>query len=148
VATIRDARPGEHEALVALQWRSSLVWESDRDALLSHPDAIEIPVEAITEGRLRVACEDDVLVGFSLVLAPVDGVVELDGLFVDPDAMRRGIGLSLVGDVARRARDAGARRIEVTGNPNALPFYENIGFVVTGDATTRFGAGLRLRLDL
>ncbi len=36
----------------------------------------------------------------------------------------------------------------VTANPNALAFYEETGFVVTGHVDTRFGPGLRMRHDL
>ena len=65
--------------------------------------------------------------------------VELDGLFVAPEWMRRGIGGALVADVVARARAAGARRIEVTANPGAVPFYGRHGFRQTGATETRFG---------
>jgi len=47
--------------------------------------------------------------------------------FVEPDMMRQG---------------------DVIANPNALGFYERVGFVTTGEAATRFGNAPRMTLEL
>jgi GNAT superfamily N-acetyltransferase len=143
---IRDAGPGERQALEALQLRSSLVWEEYRADLLANPDAIEIPPEQMA--RVRVAEDGDEVLGFSLVLEPDRGACELEGLFVEPSVMRGGVGRALVDDAAKRARAEGADRIEVTANPRALAFYERLGFLPSGTVETRFGPGLRMQLPL
>ena len=56
----------------------------------------------------------------------IDGACELDGLFVEPELMGRGIGRELVADVI--ARSEGAMRLNVTANPCAVGFYEKLGF--------------------
>jgi lactoylglutathione lyase len=148
-AWIRDALPDDAVALEALQRRSSDVWEEYRAQLAAHPDAIEPPHRAIAEGRVRVAVDaSQRRLGFSVVLPVENGRCELDDLFVEPDSMGLGIGRLLVDDVARRAAAAGAHEIDVIANPNALGFYERVGFRVTGDASTRFGPGIRMSLDL
>lgn len=86
--------------------------------------------------------------GFSGVLPIEDGRCELDDLFVEPDRMRLGVGRLLVADLASRAADAGARYVDVIANPNALGFYERVGFQASGDVPTRFGRGVRMTLDL
>jgi ribosomal protein S18 acetylase RimI-like enzyme len=53
--------------------------------------------------------------------------------------MRTGVGRELIDDAVRIARERGALRIEVDANPQALPFYEAVGFLTTGEARTRFG---------
>ena len=53
--TFRLAVPTERSALEELQRRASLIWEEDREALLANPDAIELPLEQITDGRTIVA---------------------------------------------------------------------------------------------
>lgn len=53
--TFRLAIAPERSALEDLQRRASLIWEEDREALLAHPDAIELPIEQITTGRTMVA---------------------------------------------------------------------------------------------
>ncbi len=73
------------------------------------------------------------------------GFGELDGLFVEPDLMRGGIGRLLVEDAVTRARaGAGVSRLEVTANPRALGFYERVGFVRVGEVPTQFGPGIRM----
>lgn len=144
--TIRTARGDEHGALVDLMRRSSLVWESQRDQLLGHPEVIEVPASAVAEGRVRVAESGGRLVGFSLVV-PLDAARdELDGLFVDPDAMRAGVGRALVEDLVSSARARGVSRIEVTANPVAMPFYDRLGFVVEGVVETHFAPAPRMHL--
>jgi GNAT superfamily N-acetyltransferase len=146
---IRDARPDERAALEALQRRSSDVWEEYRAQLAAHPEAIALPAEAIAERRVgvAVAAAGDVI-GFA-VLEPVrDGACELDGLFVEPGGLRRGVGRELVADACRRARAAGARRLDVVANPRAVGFYERVGFRAGASVPTRFGPALRMALHL
>ena len=86
-----------------------------------------------------------VRLGFSVVLAAADGACELDGLFVEPGHWGVGVGRALVDDAAGRARAGGALRLEVIANPRAVGFYERVGFVACGQATTRFGPAPRMR---
>jgi GNAT superfamily N-acetyltransferase len=145
---IRDARSAEAAQLEALQRRSSDVWEQYRDALAAHPDAIELPASFIDRGWVRVAVDGtDGPLGFSVVIPGEGGAHELDGLFVDPDHMFRGIGTALVNDASARASRRGARCLEVTAGP-AQPFYERVGFRQFDTAQTRFGPAVRMRRRL
>jgi len=142
---IRNARQQEANALEALQRRSSDVWQEYREQLAAHPDAIEFPQHFIDRGWTRVAVlGDNTPVGFSVVIPSEAGAHELDGLFVEPDHMRRGIGRSLVEDACQRARNDGAHRLEVTVGP-AQAFYEKLGFDVVGAVQTRFAPAVRMR---
>jgi ribosomal protein S18 acetylase RimI-like enzyme len=146
--TIRNAHEREASVLEALQRRSSDVWEAYREQLASHSDAIDVPQHFIDNGWTRVAVIDhDTPVGFSVVIPGPDDAYELDGLFVEPDHMGRGIGRSLVEDACERAREAGAHRLEVTAGP-AQGFYEKLGFGVAGTVETRFARAVRMRRDL
>jgi GNAT superfamily N-acetyltransferase len=145
---IRDAIAGEAQVLEALQRRSSAVWEAYREQLAAHPDAIELPESFIDHGWVRVAVAgDETPVGFSVVIPTDDSVHELDGLFVEPEHMYRGIGRGLVEDASARAADRGATCLEVTAGP-ATRFYEKLGFAVSSEAQTRFGPAVRMRRDL
>ncbi len=97
---------------------------------------------------MRVALDDDgTPIGFS-VLIPGDGRVhELDGLFVEPEHMGRGVGRALVEDALARASADGAERMEVTAGP-AQGFYEKLGFHLVGPTRTRFGPAVRMGRDL
>ncbi len=117
-----------------------------RDQLAANPDAIDLPAEQIEAGLVRVAERDGSPAGFAVLFEPLDGACELDGLFVEPEQMRGGVGRLLVEDARAVAAARGAERIEVVANPQALAFYESVGFAVVGEAETRFGAAPRMAL--
>jgi len=145
---IRDAVPEDLAVLREVFRRSSLSNESDRAKLLAHPEVLELSGAAATEGRVRVAVVDGVILGFATWL-PTVGAVELEDLFVDPDRMRRGIGRSLVQDIATIAANHGADRVEVTASQkNARAFYAKVGFVADDYVQTTFGPAIRMHLDL
>jgi GNAT superfamily N-acetyltransferase len=139
---IRMARPDEREALEALQRRSSLALGEYNEQLEAHPDAIELPIEQIERGEVIVAELNDRLAGFAAVL--IDGdIAELDGLFVEPELWRRGVGAALIDLAVHEARRRGLAMM-VDANPSAKEFYEKSGFTVEGEAQTRFGPALRM----
>jgi GNAT superfamily N-acetyltransferase len=148
VLTLRSAHCSEQRDLEALQLRASIVWGEYSDLILAHPDAIEVPLAQILDGRVCVAERDGTIAGFCVVLRRDDGDAELDGLFVDPAAWRTGIGMLLVCEAERRAALGGANTLHVTANPRAEGFYLACGFAFSGEATTRFGAARTMRKAL
>jgi GNAT superfamily N-acetyltransferase len=134
--------------LEALQRRSSAIWEEYREQLAAHPEAIELPRRFIQNGWVRIAATGDGKpVGFSVVIPGQGDVHELDGLFVEPNRMLRGIGRLLVTDACCRAQNRGANVLEVIAGP-AQGFYEKVGFHVVSSAQTRFGPAVRMRRPL
>jgi len=140
--SIRMARPEEREALEGLQRRASLALGEYREQLEAAPDAIQLPVEQIERGEVIVAELDGRVAGFAAVLIDDDGA-ELDGLFVEPELWRQGIGAALIDIAVHEARRQGLAMM-VIANPSARSFYERCGFTVEGEATTRFGLALRM----
>jgi GNAT superfamily N-acetyltransferase len=136
---IRAAIVAERKDLEALQLRASLGNPGDRDAILANPDAIYLPLEQILEGRVFVAELDGALAGFAAVLPRADGKTELDGLFVEPDRQKHGIGRRLVEHCCNFARQQGSPALHVVGNPHAEGFYLRCGFALVGATNTRFG---------
>ena len=135
---IRHARPDERESLEALQWRASLANEEDRPHLEAHPDAIDLPREQIERGEVLVAEIDGQIAGFAAVVGSA-----LDGLFVEPELWRRGVGAALVEAATHEARKKGLS-LTVIANSAARGFYEKCGFRLEGEAETRFGPALRM----
>jgi N-acetylglutamate synthase-like GNAT family acetyltransferase len=146
--TIRPARSEEQAALEALQRRASLANPNDREALLAHPDAIEVPPAQLAGEHVFVAERAGVIVGFAAVLPREDEGAELDALFVEPDLWKGGIGRALVDHCAGIARARGATFLHVIGNPHAQGFYAACGFQTVGTIATRFGPGLSMRRGL
>ncbi len=142
---IRSARLEEKADLESLQMAASLMWESDRAALLANPEAGDIPEQQFQDDQVFVAERGGELVGLGVVYLRLDGQAELDGLFTRPDQWRSGIGRALVEEALRRAKAWGATHLYVIGNPNAEAFYLALGFVQFGLEKTEFGVGLRMR---
>ena len=140
--SIRPARLEEREALEALQWRASLANAKHREDLLANPDAIVLPVEQFIFGNVFLAEESRAIRGFAILVVD-ETQAELDGLFVEPDHWRRGVGTALVNEAVHRARRLGLT-LTVTAGADARQFYESCGFSVEGEAQTRFGPALRM----
>ena len=146
--TIRPAVASEREPLEALQWRASLNNPHDREALLANPDAIELPLQQIVDGRVFVAELAGQIKGFAAILHRADGSPELDGLFVEPEFWGKGVGRALVEHCTIAAKNAGASYLHVVGNPQAEHFYGTCGFKAYGTERTRFGVGLLMKKAL
>jgi len=147
-AAIRLAAPSERAALEDLQRRAALANPGDRAALLAHPEAIALPLSQIEDGLVFVAGPPEQPLGFSAVLPRPDGNFDLDGLFVDPNLWRGGLGRALVERAALHALEHGASVLHVVGNPHAEGFYLRCGFRQTDISQTQFGTGLLMELAL
>lgn len=103
-----------------------------------------------THQQRRGACrrKDRRIAGFAALLPLDGGACELDALFVEPNRMRSGVGSALIDDARRVARDRGAERIDVVANPQAVAFYQPVGFTTCGRVGTRFGPAPRMTLAL
>ena len=139
---LRPARAPERQELEDLQRRASLANPDDRPHLEAHPDAIELPLAFIERGEVTVAEVDGRVAGFAVVQRH-DGFTELDGLFVEPDLWRQGVGRALVDEATHEARRNGHALLVVAGDAGR-GFYERCGFTLEGSAETRFGPALRL----
>lgn len=136
--TIRLALPSEREELEDLQRRAALALPEYRAMIEADPDAVALPAEQIEDGGVLVAEADGRIVGFA---ALVGG--ELDGLFVEPDLWRNGVGAALVEQATHLARRRGLA-LTVNANPAAREFYERCGFSLEGGTQTRLGPALRM----
>ena len=145
---IRLARITEKPELEGLQLRASLANPGDREALLSNPDAIDLPEQQIRAGWTWVADRAGEILGFAVVVPRADGDFELEGLFVEPSHWRQGIGKWLVDHCVHVSKSAGAVALHVVGNPHASDFYGGCGFTFVETIATRFGEGLRYRKSL
>lgn len=135
---LRLARPEERQELEELQRRASLALPEYREQLEANPDAIHLPLAQIANGQVIVAEVDGRLAGLAAVVGG-----QLDGLFVQPELWRQGIGRALAEFAAHEARRRGYT-LWVIANRGAREFYERCGFSVEGEAKTRFGPALRM----
>jgi GNAT superfamily N-acetyltransferase len=134
---IREARPGEGEALAAIQRDASL-------AALAHifpPELYPFPDEAVRQ-RWRDAVSDPALAVF---VAEEDGAAVgvaacrrewLDGLYVVPASWGEGVGRALHDEALARLRGGGSWRCHLwvlEHNDRARRFYERLGWRENGE---------------
>jgi ribosomal protein S18 acetylase RimI-like enzyme len=142
---IRPARLADLPRLQDIFRRASLSNERDRPALLDNPDVLVLEPDPVASGLTRVAERPDgEILGFALV-ETTGSAAELVDLFVDPDAMRRGVARALIADAVSGLAASDVAELLVTANEHALDFYRAVGFETVGIATTEFGPGIRMR---
>jgi GNAT superfamily N-acetyltransferase len=144
VIHLRDAEPGDAE-LVLRFVRELATYERE-------PDAVEVDAATL---RAQLAAERP---PFSCVIAEVDGEavgfalwfsnystwrgrvgVHLEDLYVTPARRGTGAGSALLREVARRAVETGAVRLEwnvLDWNEPAIAFYRAVGAEPLGEWTT------------
>ncbi|HEY2877512.1 GNAT family N-acetyltransferase [Nocardioides sp.] len=148
VISTRVANDRDLELLRDLYRRSSLSNAGDRANLLASSEALHWTGAGIAGGRTRVATDEGGrILGFATVVS-IDGGLELEDLFVDPDAMRQGVATRLMLEAVTQAAREGEPWIEVTANPHAAEFYASAGFVRVAEEQTLFGPAPRLRRDV
>lgn len=140
--TIRRLGPGDAEAFFALRLRCM------DDAALQFRSAREdVEREGLAHWQARLAADDDRIVGVfgGDRLIGIGGITRdwrvklrhkalLFGMFVDPDATGRGIGLAIVDALIAEARGfvSSLHLTLMADNDRALALYERTGFVVYG----------------
>ena len=119
-------RPEDAATLTTIAFAAKRHWgyperwiESWHDALTVRPDFITTheTYSAVVEGRT---------VGFYALACKGDRM-DLQHLWVLPDAMGQGIGRSLFAHALERARVLGFGVLEIESDPNADGFYERMG---------------------
>lgn len=142
----RPAQPGDIDELGALKLRASLAWGDHVEELLALPEARIFPPPHLPFAI--VAELDRAIAGFATLLPPTNGEAEVEDLFVDPQAWRKGVGRTLMAALESRALALGARSLHVVANNRALPFYRSVGFETVGTIATRFAPAPEMRKAL
>jgi GNAT superfamily N-acetyltransferase len=149
---LRPARPGEAAPLSALALRSKGHWGYDAAFLDACREELTLRDDRLAARRTVVAeLPDGRIVGFR-TLEGRPPVGELGMMFVDPDAIGRGIGRALIADLLAEARASGFRLITIDADPHAEAFYlaqgaVRVGATPSGSIPGRVLPRLELRLS-
>ena len=124
--TIRSPRPGDLEAVIAMEAASfSDPWADDALEQELTPDRLRLPLVAELEGRLM---------GYLMAWKIVDQLHILN-IASDPEFRRRGVGTALLAAAAVMAQEMGLTDITLEvrqSNAAARSFYQGHGFTTTG----------------
>lgn len=148
---LRPARPGEAALLSDLALRSKGHWGYDADFLAACREELTLRDDELAGRRTTVAELDGTVAGFvTLEGEPPSG--ELGMLFVDPAAIGRGIGSSLLDHLLAGARASGFTLLTIDADPNAEAFYlahgaVRVSAVPSGSVPGRLLPQLEIRLE-
>jgi GNAT superfamily N-acetyltransferase len=131
--TLRAARPDEAAMLSDLALRAKAHWDYSAEFIEACRDELTVDPADIEAGRVVVAEQLGVVVGFSAVTG-APPVAEVDMLFVEPECIGTGVGAVLFGALRSTAVAVGFTRLRIESDPNATGFYERQGAVRVGDA--------------
>lgn len=141
---IRPGRVEEARALCELASRSKASW--------GYPQALlklfekELTLTELDMAEVMVVEIGETPIGF-YSLQPVSGTrVELGHLFVEPAMHRRGVGRLMIADALQRAAAGGYLVLEIQGDPNAAPFYTQLGAKHVGERESESVPGRMLPL--
>lgn len=145
---IRYAQKREARALTSLCIRSKAHWGYAAEFLADAAPALAI-TEAMIEKRLVLVAEDHggaVLGVVAIEPMGADGAYDLSRLFVEPSAIRTGLGRALFAVAVAVITQRGGRSLSILSDPFAVAFYERLGAVRVGNAPSDAISGRRLPL--
>ena len=135
-AYLREARPGDAEAITDVAIRSKAHWGYSRDFMEACRAELTVTPEQIRSERFRFVVAEPgppgpdsrrPVCGYYAIENGEGQTLELEALFVDPDHLRRGIGTLLLEHATASARDMNGERLVIQADPNAADFYANAG---------------------
>ena len=114
-----------------------------RDILLRKPLNLEFTPEDLsteyTSTHLAAYASDDELLG-TLVMKPLtDGQIKMRQVAVFPQHQKKGIGQLMVAASEDFSKNNGYKEIVLSARVPAVPFYEKLGYKVTGDLYIEVG---------
>lgn len=128
---IVPAAPGDAPALTGLAIRSKAHWPYPEEWLAEWRPQLTITEELVASAPVYVARRGPTPVGF-YALEITGRVASLEHLWVDPSAMRRGIGRALFEHARDRAARLGCEVLRIDSDPHAEPFYLAMGAARVG----------------
>ncbi len=131
---IRTAQPDEAAYLTELTMRSKAHWGYDADFLAACRPGLTITSDYILAHPIFVADDAGTVIGFySLVEQIPHQQVDLDFLFIAPEAIGIGVGKRLWQHAVATAREQGYRLMSIVADPNAESFYQKMGATTVGE---------------
>lgn len=129
---LRRARIDEAKDLTELSMRSKRSNGYDDVFMAACQEELTVTPEKMTAGEYWLA-EDDGLLGCVCLLADVAvSSGEVHAFFVDPIHQRRGVGRLLWQCLVEQAKIKGLTRLHLDADPEAVPFYQAMGFSIAG----------------
>lgn len=131
--TIRGPTREELAALSDLCFRSKAVWGYETAFMDACRDELTFDQHELQSTSIAVAELDGNAIGVAQVKI-AGNEAELLKLFVEPAALRKGTGRTLLNWAIDISRAEGAVRLTIDADPDAVPFYRRMGARHAGEA--------------
>lgn len=129
---IRKARHNEAGELTDLIMRSKRSNGYDEAFMAACFDVLAVTPERLAQSEYWVA-EASGLCGCVSLLIDDNGTSgEVNAFFIDPDCQGKGVGRLLWQKLLKRAKTVGLNELHLDSDPAAVPFYQAMGFSITG----------------
>lgn len=123
---VRAPTVEELPALSALCFRSKAVWGYDNDFMEACRRELTFEPSELRSSSIAVAEGNGEIVGVAQIKF-VGSEADLLKLFIEPTALRSGVGRALFLWAMNKARSKGAERLVIEADPDAAPFYRRMG---------------------
>ncbi len=138
---IRSAHREEAAAVSELAFRSKSHWPYTPEQLEVFRLELTISQAQLIEKRGHVFEGQGELLGFYTLAVLNESDVELEHIFVEPEALGRGIGSQLFDHACETARDSGAKVLVIQSDPNAAGFYHTLGATLVREIPSSIPGG-------
>ena len=133
---LRRAVPDDAPRLTDIAFAAKRTWTYPEAWISAWTDALTVTPAYVAETLVFVAEAEQAsgphLLGF-YALTPIPDGFDLDHLWVDPVAQRRGLGTALFRHAVHIARHHGGGHLEIVSDPHATGFYTALGAYPDGD---------------
>jgi putative acetyltransferase len=136
---------------LAFEELSGDAYTAEQKAALRENRAQKDYAEELIRNHIMLGFDDRiglVAMGGWIAMPEDPSIGRIRKLAVHPTAARRGLGRVMVEDAERRARDAGCKRFIVRSSLNAVPFYEKLGYRITGHGTVPTATGIDIPMTM
>ncbi|XBQ16617.1 MAG: GNAT family N-acetyltransferase [Oceanicaulis sp.] len=128
---LAPVRPEHADAVDALILRSKAFWGYDAEIMNVMARVLRLDREAMKAGRTLAGWIGDRPIGICQISEPYETArgraMELQLLFIGPEAIGTGLGRTLYAWAIDQARAASCVRLDILSDPNATGFYAAMG---------------------
>lgn len=130
---IRAAVSKDAAALTSLIFRSKQSNGYDDAFMELCVEVLRITPEILRQRHAFLAEADNQLLGCAMLDPQDANAAEVCAFFIAPEHKRRGVGQLLWNTLLGHARGLGFTRLVLDADPEAVPFYTNLGFKILHD---------------
>ncbi len=134
---IEKAHRADANNLTNLTIRSKDYWNYGAKQIQEWIDDLTITPNYIAKNEVFKLVLSDEVIGFYAFQPENKKLVKLNFLFLEPEFIGKGYGKLLMNDFLQRVRRMGLQKAILDSDPNAVKFYEQIGFKIVGKLKTK-----------